>query len=111
MNSRNLALAATAACPRRRSQFSLGSAAALITILASPFFEPQARARDLYGKRRDGRAFSSGNQSFRDNSALNAATANAVSGGRQTFQESSVLNASVGGGISGESRSSTTAAR
>ena len=101
MNSRNLASAATAACPRRRSQFSLGSAAALITMLASPFFEPQARAQTYTGNDATGGPFSSGNQSFRDNSALNAATANAVSGGRQTFQESSVLNASVGGGISG----------
>ncbi|MBP6706972.1 MAG: autotransporter outer membrane beta-barrel domain-containing protein, partial [Achromobacter sp.] len=101
MNSRNPALAATAARPRRRSHSSLGGVAALITMLASPFFEPQAHAQTYTGNDTTGGPFASGDQSFRDNSALNAATANAVSGGRQTFEESSVLNASVGSTVSG----------
>ena len=56
MNSRNLALAATAA-PASAQSISLGSAAALITILASPFFEPQARAQTYTGNDATGGPF------------------------------------------------------
>ncbi|MBX8827375.1 autotransporter outer membrane beta-barrel domain-containing protein [Ochrobactrum sp. SFR4] len=60
-----------------------------------------AAAQTFTGNQTTNGPFSSGEQNFRDTSALNASTANTVSGGYQNFYQTSTLNASAGNAVNG----------
>ena len=83
------------------SPLLLQASTAVITTLVGLTLVGAATAQTYTGTDVTSGPFTSGVQSFRDNSRLDASAANAISGGMQAFNDNSVLNASASNAVNG----------